>query len=207
MKKIQTVAVTGRSGSGKSTVSAYFASQGFPVLDADVIARTVTEKASPCLAKLVEVFGADILDENGCLLRQELAMCAFQDAENAKKLTDITHPAIIKKLLAGIDAAEKSGQTLVFVDGAVIVGAEFERYCDKIILVTAKERDAISRIVLRDHVSKQAAHDRLSVQMCEEDLRKAADFVLENTTTEAELLHRADIILKQLQKETQTHET
>ncbi|MEG1070016.1 MAG: dephospho-CoA kinase, partial [Ruthenibacterium sp.] len=148
MKHTQIVAITGRSGSGKSTVSAYFASKGFPVLDADVIARTVTEKGSPCLVKLAKAFGADILDENGCLLRQELAMRAFQDCKSAKKLTNLTHPAITKKLLAGIECACKEGATLVFVDGAVIVGADFEQYCDKIILVTARERDAISRIVL-----------------------------------------------------------
>lgn len=207
MKQMQTVAITGRSGSGKSTVSAYFAAQGFPVFDADVIAHSVTEKGTRCLAKLVKVFGKDILDENGCLLRQELAMRAFQSAKTAKKLTDITHPEITKKLLAGIEAARKNGATLVFVDGAVIIGADFEKYCDKIILVTAKERDAISRIVLRDHVSKQAAHDRLSVQMSEEIMRTAVDFEIKNTTTQAALLRQADVVLQQLQQEMGTHET
>ena len=36
---MKVIAITGRSGSGKSTVSAYYGSLGYPVLDADRTAR------------------------------------------------------------------------------------------------------------------------------------------------------------------------
>ena len=46
---MQIIAITGRSGSGKSTVSAYYASLGYPVLDADQIARQTVLPGSACL--------------------------------------------------------------------------------------------------------------------------------------------------------------
>ena len=86
---------------------------------------------------------------------------AFATPEGTRRLTDITHPAIIRELLDGVAAAQSTGVPFVFVDGAVIVGEAFEQYCDAIIVVTAPEREAVSRIVLRDGISKQAARMRL----------------------------------------------
>ena len=63
---MKTVAITGRSGCGKSTVAEYYRNRGFPVLDGDAIAREVTQPGSPCLTALAAAFGADILDEAGC---------------------------------------------------------------------------------------------------------------------------------------------
>ena len=49
---MKTVAITGRSGCGKSTVAEYYRNRGFPVLDGDAIAREVTQPGSPCLPAL-----------------------------------------------------------------------------------------------------------------------------------------------------------
>lgn len=119
---MKTVAITGRSGCGKSTVAEYYRNRGFPVLDGDAIAREVTQPGSPCLPALAAAFGADILDEAGRLRRGLLARRAFATKEDARRLTDITHPEIVRRLLAGVAKAKAAGAALVFVDGAVIVG-------------------------------------------------------------------------------------
>ena len=64
---MKVIAITGRSGSGKSTVSAYYGSLGYPVLDADRTAREVTRPGGPCLAQLCDAFGSDILLPDGTL--------------------------------------------------------------------------------------------------------------------------------------------
>lgn len=119
---MKVIAVTGRSGSGKSTVSAYYGSLGYPVLDADRTAREVTRPGGPCLAQLCDAFGSDILRPDGTLDRDCLAARAFATPEGTRRLTDITHPAIIRELLDGVAAAQSTGVPFVFVDGAVIVG-------------------------------------------------------------------------------------
>ena len=50
---MKVIAITGRSGSGKSTVSAYYGSLGYPVLDADRTAREVTRPGGPRLCTVV----------------------------------------------------------------------------------------------------------------------------------------------------------
>ena len=64
---MKVIAITGRSGSGKSTVSAYYGSLGYPVLDADRTAREVTRPGGPCLAQLCDAFGSDIFLPDGTL--------------------------------------------------------------------------------------------------------------------------------------------
>ena len=179
---MKVIAITGRSGSGKSTVSAYYGSLGYPVLDADRTAREVTRPGGPCLAQLCDAFGSDILLPDGTLDRGCLA----------------AHPAIIRELLDGVAAAQSTGVPFVFVDGAVIVGEVFEQYCDAIIVVTAPEREAVSRIVLRDGISKQAARMRLAAQTPEDVLRAAADYIIANTGDGRHLRAAAQAVLERL---------
>lgn len=195
---MQVVAVTGRSGSGKSTVSAYYASLGYPVLDADRVSREVVCPGGACLAALCAAFGPEILAPDGALDRAALAARAFATPEAAHRLTQITHPAIVKALLEGVARAAQTGKPFVFVDGAVIVGEAFEPYCDKIIVIVTTEREALSRIMLRDGISKPAARARLAAQRPEAELRAAADHLIENTGDERHLREAARRVLERL---------
>ena len=198
---MKTVAITGRSGCGKSTVAQYCRSRGFPVLDGDAVAREVTQPGSPCLPELAKAFGADILDEDGALRRGVLAQRAFATKGDARRLTDITHPEIVRRLLAGVAQARAAGAKLVFVDGAVIVGAPFEPFCDAIIVVRAPQQVLEQRIMRRDGISRQAAQARLASQLAQEKLDAAATFLLDNTGSEQALRAQARAVLENLLKE------
>ena len=87
-------ALTGRSGAGKSLASVFLAEHGVPVLDGDKVARQVVEPGEPCLRELAEVFGRDILFEDGTLNRRKLGSICFADPEKKKTLNAITHPLI-----------------------------------------------------------------------------------------------------------------
>ena len=198
---MKTVAITGRSGCGKSTVAQYCRSRGFPVLDGDAVAREVTQLGSPCLPALAKAFGADILDEDGALRRGVLAQRAFATKGDARRLTDITHPEIVRRLLAGVAQARAAGAKLVFVDGAVIVGGPFEPFCDAIIVVRAPQQVLEQRIMRRDGISRQAAQARLASQLAQEKLDAAATFLLDNTGSEQALRAQARAVLENLLKE------
>ncbi len=192
------IAITGRSGSGKSQVADYFRRAGFSVCDADLVARQVLAPPSPCLALLAERFGADIFDEAGVLNRRLLADRAFATPKGTQALTDITHPEIIRRIL---QQQKNSPQDLFFVDGAVIVGHSLQQYCSKIILVTADEAVAIQRICHRDKISPEMAKRRLDAQTPEIILKNAADYIISNNTTQDELYQQAQAILKKLTDE------
>lgn len=133
-----------------------------------------------------------------------LARRAFATKEDARRLTDITHPEIVRRLLAGVAKAKAAGAALVFVDGAVIVGAPFEPFCDAIIVVRAPQHVLEQRIVQRDGVSLAAARARLGSQLAQEKLDAAATYILENKESEQALLAQAQTVLENLLKEGMT---
>ena len=67
---MMTLGITGRSGCGKSTVTAVFAARGIPLADADQLSREILLPGSPLLPQLAERFGADIIKEDGTLDRR-----------------------------------------------------------------------------------------------------------------------------------------
>lgn len=191
------VAVTGRSGCGKSEVSQYYANCGYKVIDCDKISKQILSENEDIINKLSEVFGSDILDKNGKIIPNALGAKAFLEKDGAEKLTEITHPAIVARIL---NLTENCKNSIVFVDGAVIIGELFEKYCDKFIVVTARQSDCISRIVLRDGISRQAAENRLAVQKSTEELKSKADYIIENKGNKEQLIVQAKLILKLLNK-------
>ncbi len=87
-----TLGITGRSGCGKSTVTAVFAAHGVPLVDADQISREILLPGSPLLPVLAQRFGADILYADGSLNRRLLADRAFATPEGKDLQTEAGRP-------------------------------------------------------------------------------------------------------------------
>ena len=185
-----TLGITGRSGCGKSTVTAVFAARGVPLADADQISREILLPGSPLLPRLAERFGADILREDGTLDRRLLADRAFATPEGKAALDALTHPEIVRRIRAAKQAARQSGALLFVLDGAVIVGTEAESECDRLCVVTAPFEVSVARIAARDGISPGMAARRLNAQTPEAELTAKADYILPNTSTR-EVLARA----------------
>ena len=198
MSKLWVVGVTGRSGSGKSSLAQYYASMGYPMEDGDALSRFVCTPGSPCVQELKAAFGPGIVDSEGGLLRGKLGAMAYEKPALNQKLISIVHPYILKELEKREKIAENAGAKLFFLDGAMIIGSIFETHCDSIILVESAPKLSISRIILRDGISKAAAHMRLDAQKSEEELRMAADFVIENNGSQQSLQQKARQVLQQI---------
>ena len=122
MKKL--VGLTGKTGAGKSTVSAFLKEEGAYIIDGDIVARNVLVENSDLLNKLSEEFGEGILNPNGALNRLALAKVAFSTPEKTEKLNSIMHPAINASIFA---EAEKAflNYDVVIVDAAAIIESGF----------------------------------------------------------------------------------
>ena len=195
-----TVAVTGRSGCGKSTVTACFAAHGVPVADADALSREILQPGSPVLAELAERFGQDILGAGGVLDRRLLADRAFAAPAGKAALDAITHPAIIGRIEAARADARAAGSPLFVIDGAVLVGSALDRPggWDRLVVVTAPYEVSVARIVARDGIRPEMARRRLDAQLPEETLRQRADFLLENDGPRWQLHQKAEALLARL---------
>ena len=193
-----TVGITGRSGRGKSTVTACFAARGVPVADADQISRQVLQPGSPVLAQLAARFGGDILSGEGVLDRRLLADRAFATPEGKADLDAITHPAIVRRIEAARQAAQAAGSPLFVIDGAVLVGSVIDGIWDRLIVVTAPYEVSVARIVARDGIRPEMARRRLDAQLPEAALTARADIVLANDGTQEQLRRQAGALAARL---------
>ena len=196
-----TLGITGRSGCGKSTVTAVFAAQSVPLADADQISREILLPGSPLLPALAERFGGDILAADGTLNRRLLADRAFATPEGKAALDGLTHPEIVRRIRAAKQAALASGAPLFVLDGAVIVGTAAQAECDRLCVVTAPFETSVSRIMARDGISAEMAARRLNAQTPEETLTAQADYVLCNDTDLARLQAAAAQLCTRLMQE------
>lgn len=199
-----TLGITGRSGCGKSTVTAVFAAKGVPVADADAISREILAPGSPLLQKLAARFGADILDENACLRRRLLADRAFATPEGKAALDALTHPEILRRIREAKHSAAQAGRPLFVLDGAVIVGTEAEAECDRLAVVTAPFETSVRRIAARDGITPEMAARRLNAQTPEAVLTARADYIIHNDASRAELEAGAERLCSRLLAEADT---
>ena len=84
--------VTGGIASGKTTVAKMFTELGVDVIDADQITREIVKHGTPLLEKIVEKFGAEILNADHSLNRKLLRDKIFQDKQARIWLEELLHP-------------------------------------------------------------------------------------------------------------------
>ncbi len=184
------VGITGRAGSGKTTVSKYYAAQGFTVIDCDKIAHEVLLDKL-CIKELTAEFGRDILDDKGDIDRQKLSEKAFVDNKRRKKLTHITHKRINEVIFAKLRKSQSRGEELVFLDIPLLIGYPLEEYCDKIVTIHSLETAQIKRLHERSGMSEDKAKRILAGQPSEKVLRSASDINIENNTGEEDLYKKS----------------
>lgn len=179
MKRNFTVGLTGPTGAGKSTVAKKLREWGCAVIDADQIAREITQPGSPVLAELAAAFGSDIL-EGGILNRGKLAERAFSSPERTKTLNAITHPPIIRRMEAERERAFRSGARVAVMDGAQLFEAGADRTCDFIVVVTAPEEIRLERLLGRDQIPAEKIKERMAVQFPCAYYERRADMIIRN---------------------------
>ena len=94
------VGLTGGIGSGKSTIKQVFEILHVPVFESDKEGHAVLQDAG-VVAKLKDVFGADVISQNGEVDRKRLASIVFSNKDQLSVLNGIIHPAVEINLRAG----------------------------------------------------------------------------------------------------------
>ncbi len=172
------IGLTGGIGAGKSTVSNYLIEKGYPVLDADKVAREIVEPGTETLKKLADVFGKDIINLDGSLNRAGLAKIVFSDPEKKERLDEIMHDKVIEILLS---RAKKIIQPIVFIDVPLLYESGMDKYVDQVWLVDAHEEIRIERVVDRDGSKRSDVEKRMFFQMDSEEKISKSHVVLDNS--------------------------
>ena len=197
---LRIVGLSGGIACGKSTVAAIIRTQGYPVVDADLLARDVVAQGQPVLQEIVDHFGAQILTDNGDLDRRELGRVIFGNEGARKKLESITHPAIA---LAGQEKfieLTQAGHDLAFYEAALLVETGGYKSMSALVVVTARPEVQRERLRARDiDLSDEDAEKRIASQMPLAQKEAVADYIVSNNTSREELEAQVVDVLSQLQ--------
>jgi dephospho-CoA kinase len=174
------IGLTGSIATGKSTVTRYLLSKGYPVIDSDQLARLVVAKGSPVLEEIAKTFGQDLILASGDLNRKALGAIVFSDEEARLRLNAITHPAINGEMHKQIDQYESEGKRLIFCDVPLLFEGEMEDQFDEVWLVYTSEEIQLQRLMARDDIDEDTAMAKMNAQFSIEDKREMADEVISN---------------------------
>lgn len=174
------IGLTGGIASGKSTVSGIFKELGLKIVDADKVAKEISE-TTESIKKIIEIFGNDIVDEKGSIVREKLREKAFENRELLQELNKIIHPKVIDYFFKKKEENKKN--EIIIFDIPLLYEAKMEYLCDKIIVVGVSVEKQIKRVMERDGSSEEIAKKIIANQMSLEEKLKRADIVIMNNET------------------------
>ena len=186
------VAVTGGIAAGKSAVTAYFASLGVAVHDADVAAREVVARGTDGLAELVSRFGREILDAHGELDRRAMRQRVFEQPALRGELEAVIHPRVHAWLRERV-AQDTRPYCLLAIP---LLAESWPRYAwvDRVLVVEADESVRMQRLLARDDIDDALARRMMASQASASERLAIADDVLHNDGSLKQLHTRIDAL-------------
>ena len=177
------IGLTGSIASGKSTVAEMLREKGFPIVDADEIARLVVEPGTSVIKKISQTFGTEVLNEDGTLNREKLGERIFGDVKERGKLNAIIHPAIRSEMLRQKEMWISNGATTVIMDIPLLFESKLQSLVDKILVVSVTKDIQKQRLMARNQLTEKEAFDRINSQLPMEMKEEGANGVIYNNGT------------------------
>lgn len=174
------IGLTGGVAAGKSEVTRRFEARGIAIADADLAARQIVEPGQPALARVVETFGADVLQADGRLDRRRLREHVFADADARRRLEAILHPAIREHL--AVQCRNAAGPYAIAAIPLLteVGGRGAYPWLDRILLVDAPVELQHARLMRRDDIDETLAEKMIAAQAGRAQRRALADEVVLN---------------------------
>lgn len=196
---MKVIGLTGGIASGKSTISEMLRELGAAVIDVDLVGRDVVCQGGSAYNRIVENFGKGILMPDGRINRKKLGNIVFSDAKKLKLLNEITHPAMIDKVLEIIEENKSKNIEVAVIDAAILVEMGLYRFVDCVWLVAVDKETQLKRVMERDNLSYEDAANRINAQMTNEERMKYADKVIDTTKPVSEVKNRVKELWYSLQ--------
>ena len=191
------VGLTGGIGSGKSAVSSRLAARGAVLIDSDVLAREVVAKGTDGLAEVVAAFGDGVLTAEGELDRPALGRIVFGDEPARRTLEAIIHP-LVRARAAEIEAESQAGAIVVHDIPLLVETGQADEF-DVVLVVDTPVDVQLERLTSQRGMTETEAKQRIASQASRDDRLAAADLVVDNAGTLADLDRRIDEVWAALQ--------
>lgn len=187
------VGLTGGIACGKTTITNQFAQLGVPTVDADIIAHALVEPGQPALESIIQAFGAELIDNNGRLNRDQLRRLVFADDRHRQRLEAILHPLIKKTMLEQV-ADLKVPYCLLSIP--LLIEKQWFDIVDRVIVVDCPPALQCQRLQARDGLNDDEIESIINAQACRTQRLAMADDVIYNYGNR-EYLHKQVLALHQ----------
>mgnify|MGYP001852209016 CR=1 FL=1 len=171
------IGITGNSGTGKSEISKILAKKiDAKVIDADEVVKELSENGNEYYAKIVELFGISIV-ENNKLKKQQIAKIIYNDEEKRKELNKLTYKYVVDEIKK---RANNTKYKNIIIDAPLLFESGLDKICNFTIGVIADINKKIRRICRRDNIEPETARERLNIQKEDEFYIQQSDYIIEN---------------------------
>lgn len=195
------IVITGGIGTGKSTAVNIIRSLGFEVVDSDKIVHDGYRVDTPLYKHVTEIFGRQILNEDGTINRQKLGKIVFNDTEKLSVLNKIVHSYVHSEINKAI--AENEDE-IIFLDIPLILenikkNKYYDLKFDEIWLIYVRPEIQTERLVKRAIQENKNPDDVLNIikkQIPIDEKVSMADEVIDNEGTVEELRIKIEDLLK-----------
>ena len=191
------IGITGGIGSGKSLVTKLLQTKfGAAVIDTDTVGHEVMEIGTKAYYEILETFGKEVLAKDESIDRKILGDLVFANEEMLSKLNDIIHPAVEAEVDKRIEDFNKKNYKYIALETALMIKVGYNRKCDKVWYVYADKDVRLKRLYYNRGLDRGKAAKIIDNQNSDEEFRKIADAVIDNSGTEEETLVQIKKILK-----------
>lgn len=182
------IGLSGGIGSGKSTAARLLEARGAVVLDADLIAHEILALGGAAVGAVTARFGPEVAGPDGGIDRRRLRSVVFADPAARRDLEAITHPLIYAAMASRLGGTFEP-DTVVVVDAPLLVetGGRDRVGMQALVVVAAEQSQQIERVVARGGMTAEEAAAVIAAQAPAERKLAAADYVLDNRGSLADL--------------------
>ena len=171
------IGLTGGIGSGKSTISALFETEGIPVIDADRISHNLVLPGKSCFKKIISDFGSGMVQKDGSLDRAKLRKEVFANPNARTQLEAIMHPAVRAEMLTQANAVIAPYCILAI---PLIIETQQQNIVDRILVVDVPEELQIERVKKRSKLPADEIEAIINAQVSRQERLQHAHDVIDN---------------------------
>ena len=176
------IGLTGGIGSGKSTAGQMLVALGACLIDADAIARRLTEAQGAAMPAIAKQFGAAFIDPQGALDRERMRAHIFAQASAKQTLEAIIHPLVAQEMNRQADDATSQGFATLVFDIPLLVesGHRWRSQIDRILVIDCSVETQIQRVMTRNQLPRDTVEKIIAAQASRQQRLHAADWVIGN---------------------------
>lgn len=205
---MRVIGITGGVGSGKSEILRYIKDHySCRILLADEVSHDVMKKggaAYEALLQLLEQYPGEgkLTQEDGELCRQEMAARIFASPELRGRVNAILHPAVKESILSAIQEEKEKSRAKApgavdyfFLEAALLIECGYGSVVDEMWYIYCNLPVRRQRLKASRGYSDAKIDSILAAQLSEEEFRRGADVVIDNSGTLEEAYRQIDEVL------------